>query len=71
METTDLELVERSRRRDAEAFGTLVTRHQQLVFGVVADKKETMYALKIDPPSGGGKVKVVYPFAFSNDEPSR
>jgi RNA polymerase sigma factor (sigma-70 family) len=33
--------------------------------------QETMYALQIDPPSGGGKVKVVYPFAFSNDEPSR
>ena len=32
--TTDVELVERSRRRDATAFGTLVTRHQQLVFGV-------------------------------------
>ena len=32
--TSDLELVERSRRRDADAFGALVTRHQQLVFGV-------------------------------------
>ena len=32
--TTDIELVERSRRRDADAFGALVTRHQQLVFGV-------------------------------------
>ena len=32
--TTDVELVERSRRRDANAFGALVTRHQQLVFGV-------------------------------------
>jgi RNA polymerase sigma factor (sigma-70 family) len=31
---TDVELVERSRHRDAAAFGTLVTRHQQLVFGV-------------------------------------
>ncbi|MBS1120038.1 MAG: hypothetical protein H6Q90_2266, partial [Deltaproteobacteria bacterium] len=30
----DAELVERSRRRDAEAFGLLVERHQQLVFGV-------------------------------------
>src|SRR5215470_1098647 len=38
METTDLELVERSRRRDAEAFGALVTRHQQLVFGVALAK---------------------------------
>jgi RNA polymerase sigma factor (sigma-70 family) len=32
--TTDVELVERSRHRDADAFGALVTRHQQLVFGV-------------------------------------
>jgi RNA polymerase sigma factor (sigma-70 family) len=32
--TTDVELVERCRRRDADAFGALVTRHQQLVFGV-------------------------------------
>ncbi|HEY5944934.1 MAG TPA: sigma-70 family RNA polymerase sigma factor [Kofleriaceae bacterium] len=32
--STDVELVERCRRRDADAFGTLVTRHQQLVFGV-------------------------------------
>lgn len=31
---TDIELVERCRRQDADAFGTLVTRHQQLVFGV-------------------------------------
>jgi RNA polymerase sigma factor (sigma-70 family) len=31
---TDVELVERSRHRDADAFGALVTRHQQLVFGV-------------------------------------
>ncbi len=31
---TDHELVERSRRRDADAFGALVRRHQQLVFGV-------------------------------------
>ncbi|MEP6860722.1 MAG: sigma-70 family RNA polymerase sigma factor [Deltaproteobacteria bacterium] len=31
---TDIELVERSRQRDADAFGALVTRHQQLVFGV-------------------------------------
>jgi RNA polymerase sigma factor (sigma-70 family) len=35
---SDVELVERSRRRDAEAFGTLVTRHQQLVFGVALAK---------------------------------
>ncbi|HEX5060303.1 MAG TPA: sigma-70 family RNA polymerase sigma factor [Kofleriaceae bacterium] len=32
--TTDVELVARCRRRDADAFGALVTRHQQLVFGV-------------------------------------
>jgi RNA polymerase sigma factor (sigma-70 family) len=32
--TTDVELVERCRHRDADAFGALVTRHQQLVFGV-------------------------------------
>ena len=32
--TTDVELVERSRRRDSDAFGALVARHQQLVFGV-------------------------------------
>ncbi len=32
--STDVELVERCRRRDADAFGALVTRHQQLVFGV-------------------------------------
>jgi RNA polymerase sigma factor (sigma-70 family) len=32
--STDVELVERCRRRDADAFGTLVTRHQGLVFGV-------------------------------------
>jgi RNA polymerase sigma factor (sigma-70 family) len=30
----DAELVERSRRQDANAFGELVARHQQLVFGV-------------------------------------
>lgn len=30
----DAELVERSRRQDAEAFGALVERHQRLVFGV-------------------------------------
>ena len=30
----DAELVERSRRHDAEAFGALVERHQRLVFGV-------------------------------------
>jgi RNA polymerase sigma factor (sigma-70 family) len=30
----DAELVERSRKRDAEAFGELVERHQRLVFGV-------------------------------------
>lgn len=32
--TSDVELVERSRARDANAFGELVARHQQLVFGV-------------------------------------
>ena len=32
--TSDVELVERSRRRDPDAFGELVARHQQLVFGV-------------------------------------
>jgi RNA polymerase sigma factor (sigma-70 family) len=32
--TSDFELVERSRRSDARAFGELVARHQQLVFGV-------------------------------------
>ncbi len=32
--TSDVELVERSRARDADAFGKLVARHQQLVFGV-------------------------------------
>ena len=32
--TSDVELVERSRRRDADAFGALVARHQGLVFGV-------------------------------------
>jgi RNA polymerase sigma factor (sigma-70 family) len=31
---SDGELVERCRKRDADAFGALVTRHQQLVFGV-------------------------------------
>jgi RNA polymerase sigma factor (sigma-70 family) len=31
---SDADLVERSRRRDAAAFGSLVERHQQLVFGV-------------------------------------
>lgn len=30
----DAELVARSRRRDADAFGVLVERHQRLVFGV-------------------------------------
>lgn len=33
-ELDDAELVARSRRRDAQAFGALVERHQQLVFGV-------------------------------------
>ncbi len=32
--TSDTELVERSRRHDADAFGALVSRHQRLVFGV-------------------------------------
>jgi RNA polymerase sigma factor (sigma-70 family) len=31
---TDAELVAKSRRRDAQAFGSLVARHQDLVFGV-------------------------------------
>lgn len=28
--------------------------------------QETMYALKLDPPKGGGRVQVHYPFAFAN-----
>lgn len=31
--------------------------------------QETMYALEIDPPAGGGTVHVTYPFRFSPGEP--
>src|SRR5688572_12295283 len=34
MQVSDAELVTRSRRRDTAAFGSLVERHQDLVFGV-------------------------------------
>ncbi len=30
--------------------------------------EQTMYAIQIDPPAGGGIVDVTYPFAFSNDD---
>jgi hypothetical protein len=30
--------------------------------------RETMYALEIDPPTGGGEVRVRYPFLFTNDD---